>query len=88
MGRFDNVDKDLVNFLKTNIDYMVENHIENWGVRYENKDLELIRYDLYVNHDISLEIEFVTEGLERELEDDEYGIIEDYFNESVLNKFK
>lgn len=65
---------------------MAESHIEGWGSRYEDKDKDMVEYDLSVNHDDSLEVEIIEEELERELTDEERDIVSEGFIEEVLNQ--
>lgn len=83
-----NANDELVEVLDEHIEGMVESHLEAWKERYYPKSVDDISLDLYVNHDPSLEIEFVEEKLGRELEVGEYEMIEKFFNESVLNCFR
>lgn len=65
-----------------------ESHIEAWKERYkEYKNKKEVSFDLYVNHDISLEIESAEEYLQRKLSNDEYDKVFDTFNQTVLKIF-
>lgn len=78
--------EDLVAVLKEYIDCMVDSHLDAWIKRYERRSEEEVAYDLNVNHDPSNQLDFIEEKVGRELADDEQGIVESYFNESVLDE--
>ena len=84
----ENAKDDLKEVLEEGIEGMVESHCEAWKERYYRKSVDDISFDLNVNHDVSLELEYVEEQLGRKLEDGEPEIVEQYFNESVLNEFR
>lgn len=83
-----NLGHDFILALKNNIDGLVESHIDAWRDRYYPKSVDDISYDLYVNHDISLEVEAIEHEIGRDLELEEFNVLEAYFNESVLNEFR
>lgn len=65
-----------------------ETHIKVWKERYkEYTNKKEVSFDLYVNHDISLEIESAEEFLQRKLSNDEYDKLFDTFNQTVLKIF-
>lgn len=65
---------------------MAESHIECWKDRYFRKSKKDIRFDLEVNHDISLEIEIVEQDLGRELTDKERRTVESKFINAVVKR--
>lgn len=66
-----------------------ESHLEAWKERYANYETKReARFDLNVNHDISLEIEYAEEVLERELTDEEFSDLEKRFNIKVVKECK
>lgn len=65
-----------------------ESHIEAWEERYMTKSISDIKFDLNVNHDISLEIDDAEEELGRELSTDEYETVKNKFNDAVINVLK
>lgn len=79
--------KDLRELLNNELEDMAENHIEAWKERYWRKSPDDIKFDLEVNHDDSLEMEFVKERLGRELSDKEIKEVSKEFIEKVLEVF-
>lgn len=67
---------------------MAESHIEAWITRYEKQSYESTYYDLNVNHDFSLEVEYAEETLKRELSGDEIEEMESIFIDKVLESLK
>lgn len=64
-----------------------ESHIEAWKERYSKlKTKKEVDFDLNVNHDPSLEIEYAEEQLKRELTTTEYNILLKKFNKTVIKK--
>ena len=70
----------------TYLSEMAESHIECWKDRYFRKSKKDIRFDLEVNHDISLEIEIVEQDLGRELTDKERRTVESKFINAVVKR--
>lgn len=65
-----------------------ESHLEAWKERYDKyRTKAQARFDLNVNHDISLEIESAEEDLERKLNSVEYADLESRFNIKVVKMF-
>ena len=90
MGRFLLSEKDIRNevieFMDEEGMMMAESHLECWQSRYEEYDsIEDVRWDLDVNHDPSLEWEWVEERLNLELSDDEKNYVEEVFNQAVVD---
>ena len=48
-------------FVEKWVEGSAENHCKTWKERYFTKTTEQIKEDLYINHDDSLEVEFVKE---------------------------
>ena len=66
-----------------------ESNLDGWKERYsEYTKKSQLRFDLNVNHDISLEIEDAENRLKRKLTDDEYSLLEERFNIMVVKLFK
>ncbi|QST02453.1 hypothetical protein IMZ31_23680 (plasmid) [Pontibacillus sp. ALD_SL1] len=87
----ENVSHELQEVLRSEVEHLVDSHIENWGSRYEGKDVNgigSISMDLYSGHDPSLEIERVEEALGRSLNGEEQEAVESYFNEHVLDRYR
>ncbi len=62
-----------------------ESHLEGWFSRqYRGKLRKDIKYNLFANHDNSLEIEKVEEKLKRELNDKEIEYLTTKFNNEVI----
>ena len=79
--------EDLRAFLDEHLEDLAESHIEAWKDRYWRKSLKSIEHDLTVNHDDSLEIETIEEGIGRELTDDEKTLVSQLFIDKVLDIF-
>lgn len=79
--------EDLRAFLDEHLEDLAESHIEAWKDRYWRKSLKSIEHDLAVNHDDSLEIETIEEGIGRELTDDEKTLVSQLFIDKVLDIF-
>lgn len=75
---------DLKEYLKDNVQDMAESHLYLYKDRYCLYSLASLKVDLYLNHDISLEIESVENGLERKLNDKEQSFVKDQFNKTVI----
>lgn len=90
MGEFLLAEKDVrpevIDFMEEHKTSMAENHLECWSSRYaEYETLEDVEWDLNVNHDPSLEFEWVQDNLEIELTCDEERFVEETFNEEILH---
>lgn len=79
---------DFTKFIKNNMKGMVEIHLEAWEKRYFNYDPSELEYDLSVNHDPSLEVEYAENELKRKLSNKEYDYLIFKFNENVVRRFK
>jgi hypothetical protein len=66
---------------------MAESHLDCWKDRYYRKSKADLKFDLSVNHDDSLEIDSVSEDLEREINDKERNYIIDKFHKKVVSIF-
>lgn len=66
---------------------LAESHLDAWKDRYFLKSRSAMKFDLEVNHDDSLEIEYVEEQLGRELTDKERGIVSKKFIRAVLDLY-
>jgi len=79
----------LIKYINDNIKHMAEGHIEVWVDRYrEYKTKKQLRFDLFINHDPSLEIERVEADLKIILTDKERNLLVDKFNKQVCKSFK
>lgn len=81
------IGKDLKEFLKEKISGMAESHIEGYNSRYEGYKRNDLKYDLSVNHDPSIEIEYTQEKLNRKLNSEEYDYVVTQFNKEVIKKY-
>lgn len=81
-----NCGDDFLKFMDANLYGMAESHIDCWNVRYKNKTAKEIRWDLEVNHDISLEVENAEDNLNRELSNEEYKYLCAMFNTEVIKQ--
>lgn len=79
---------DFTKFVKENMESMVESHLEAWNTRYRNYKVDDLEFDLSVNHDPSVEVDFAEEELKRKLNNKEYDYLIFKFNENVVRKFK
>ncbi len=90
LGRFlleeKEIRSEVINFMAENQRSMAENHLECWRSRYEEYDsIEDVEWDLDVNHDPSLELEWVEDQLAIELTADEATYVEETFNQAVID---
>lgn len=81
------IDKDLQSIIDEHMVGLAEIHIECWEDRYSRKTAEDIRYDLNVNYDCSLELEFFEDKLGRELTSQEEQIITSKFVDAVIDNY-
>lgn len=81
------IGKDLKEFLSEKISGMAESHIEGWSSRYEGYKRNDLKYDLNINHDPSIEVEYTEENLNRKLTDDEFDYLIDKFNKEVVKQY-
>jgi len=72
------------------LDGEAENHLEVWEDRFRGKNWtkDDFKFDLEMNHDPSLQIEWAEEKLERKLTSEEYDLLVDLFNKAVVKKYK
>ena len=83
------IGKDLKDFIANYIKDMADGHLAAWEQRYKNyKTIKEVRFDLNVNHDISLEIERAEDELGRKLNDIEYNHLVKRFNIEVCKLSK
>ena len=83
------IGSDLRDFISSTISDTAENHLEAWKPRYATYGkVSQVRFDLSVNHDDSLEIEYAEEELKRKLNDDEIEFLADKFHKAVVKKCK
>lgn len=76
--------RDLRDYLNDNLVDMAEEHFDCWKDRYAFKKMDTIEFDLRVNHDDSLEIELVEDGIGRKLKDEERDQVSELFINAVL----
>lgn len=65
-----------------------KNHLDTWKNRYSGKRKKDIKFDLRMNHDISLEFEKAEASMGRDLSDDEREVLEERFNSKVVQLYK
>ena len=83
------VGADLKTFIKDTIKDTAENHLETWAKRYsEYKRVSQVRFDLGVNHDNSLEIEYAEDSLKRKLNDKESDFLVEKFHIEACKQCK
>lgn len=85
---FENVREEVIEFWEKNVEDSALSHISAYKDRYYGKSLSQIEFDLDVNHDMSLEYEYVEEELNIELTSNELKYIAASFNKAVLDMFK
>ena len=78
------VGNDLKDYMLQNSRDLAESHLEAWKDRYALMSSKAISTDLYVNHDPSLEVERIEQGMKRKLNSTEYDYAVNKFNEAVL----
>ena len=62
-------------------------HIESWRKRYSSyTSKKQVEFDLDVNHDSSLEVEYAEDLLGRKLTDEENDLLVKKFNKAVIKK--
>ena len=89
MEQKEKIGTDLKEFISNTIEGTVQNHLEGWAGRYaEYKRVSQVRFDLNVNHDSSLEIEYAEEELKRKLNIKEIDFLVERFNIEVCKKCK
>lgn len=81
------IKKDLKEFLQDNLYGMAESHLDCWKERYFGYTKSRLEFDLAVNHDDSLEIEYAEEQLGRELTDDEVYYLCNQFHKEVVKQY-
>ena len=80
---------DLRDFISETIVVTAENHLEAWKERYRKyKKVSNVKFDLDVNHDDSLEVEYAEETLNRELNGKEYVYFIGAFHREVVKQYK
>ena len=67
------------------INGMAQNHLDAWRERYKCKSKKDVDFDLRVNHDISLEEQYIQELLKRDLTNEEYDSLTKKFNKAVVS---
>ena len=83
------VGSDLKTFINNTIKDTAESHLEAWAKRYSDyKRVSQVRFDLNVNHDNSLEIEYAEEELKRKLNDKENDFLVERFHIEVCKQCK
>lgn len=81
------IKKDLKEFLQNNLYGMAESHLECWKDRYFGYTKQRLEFDLNVNHDDSLEIEYTEDQLNRELADNETDYLIRQFHKEVVRQY-
>ena len=81
------IGKDIIEHLNNKLEGMAESHLEGWGNRYSGYSKNDLKYDLQINHDPSIEIEYTEEQTGRKLTDEEYDYVVDKFNKAVVNQY-
>jgi hypothetical protein len=80
---------DLKDFINSTIRDTAKNHLEAWKTRYAAyTKVSQVRFDLFVNHDDSLEIEYTEQELGRKLNDLEINYLADKFHKKVVELCK
>ena len=83
------IGEDLKSLITETISDTATNHLEAWAERYANyQRISQVRFDLNVNHDNSLEIEYAQEKLERELNIKEVDFLVNRFIVEVCKQCK
>ncbi len=83
------IGKDLKTFITDTIKDTAENHLEAWKSRYAKQSrVSEVRFDLEMNHDNSLEIEYAEETLNRKLNDTETNFLVKRFHIEVCKQCK
>ena len=83
------VGADLKEFVKDTISDTAINHLEAWKSRYaEYQRVSQVRFDLNVNHDSILEIEYAEETLKRKINIKETDFLVERFNVEVCKECK
>jgi hypothetical protein len=67
---------------------MAESHLSVWWERYQGKTKEEVKFDLRVNHDDSLEVEYTESELKRELTDEEKTLIGTTLVEAIIDNIE
>lgn len=81
------IKKDLKEFLQENLYGMAESHLDCWKERYFGYTKSRLEFDLDVNHDDSLEIEYAENQLNRELKDYEIDYLIKQFHKEVVKQY-
>ena len=83
------IGSDLKEHINNTMKDTADNHLEAWSDRYSKHNIVSdVRFDLNVNHDNSLEIEYAEEELKRELNDREIDFLVERFVIEVCKKCK
>lgn len=69
------------------LEELAESHLEVWSNRYSGQNKQNVRFDLNVNHDPSLEIEYTNEQLKRDMNENEETHLIKKFNVAVVEKY-
>lgn len=81
------IKKDLKDYLSKNLEGIAESHLECWKERYFGYTKSRLEFDLDVNHDDSLEIEYAEEQLQRKLSDAETDYLRRQFHKEVVKQY-
>ena len=81
------IKKDLKEFLYTNLYDMAESHWDCWKERYFGYTKSRLEFDLDINHDDSLEIEYAEYELQRKLKDYEVDYLIRQFHKEVVKQY-
>jgi len=76
---------DFKHLLNEELPHMAKSHLECWQDRYKDyKRKSDLAFDLWMNHDDSLEIERMEKDLKRELTDDESEMLSDKCQKEIV----
>lgn len=81
------IKKDLKDFLYKNLTQMAEIHLDSWKERYFGYSKSRLAFDLEINHDDSLEIEYARIQLQRKLQDYEIDYLIKQFHKEVVKQY-
>lgn len=68
------------------IECYAESHLNGWGSEYDGLDAEGVLFKLRTSHDLSIEIEKFEDEFNVPVSDDVYRVLEDAFNNEVVNQ--
>ena len=80
------ISEEFKSFVENWIESSADQHIEAWKNRYFKKNKAQIEEDVYINHDDSLEREFIEEEFEGEATEEEVEFYIAEFNKEVIKQ--